>query len=87
MSQTDDDRQTDRQTQHCSISATVIIRSDKNGDNSFAAADILAICCKSVITFFIFAVFDVTFSHYATNWRDIRFCIYYSITTNTSIKN
>ena len=66
MSQTDD-----RQTQHCSISATVIVRSDKNGDNSFAAVDIfLAICCKSVTTFFIFAVFDVSFSHYATNWRD-----------------
>ena len=59
-----------RTTDRRNTSATVVVRSDKNGDNSFAADDILAICCKSVITFFIFVVFDVSFSHYATNWRD-----------------
>ena len=32
----------------------------KNGDKTFAAVDILAICCNSVHHhFFIFAVFDV----------------------------
>ena len=68
------------------MSATVV-RLAKNGDNSLAAVDILAICCKSVITIFIFAVFDVSIVITPLSGViNYVFCIYYSTTTNTNIK-
>jgi len=40
---------------------------------------------KSVINIFLFLLFSMC--HYAVNLCDkLRFCIYYSITTNTNIK-
>jgi len=47
----------------------------KNGDKTFAAVDILSICCNSVYHHFLFLLFSMC--NCAVNWCDkLCFCIY-----------
>jgi len=51
----------------------------KNGYR-FAAVDILAICCESVITIFLFLQFLISVCRYAVNWCDkLRFLHLYNV--------